>query len=238
MMAVVLAGGKGTRLIPYTAVFPKPLMPLGDMPVIEILLRQLARAGVTKVILAVNHLHHLIRAFCGNGSSFGLDIEYCLEDQPMGTAGPLTLMRDRLEDEFIVTNGDLLTDFDMAAMISRHRERNSDASMAVFERQISIEFGLIETDDDMRLTGYSEKPVWPHLVSMGLYMFSRKAVEPYLGVKSYLDMPELMKSLTADGVGVDCIRQNCSWLDIGHPADYARAQTLFSDRRDLFLGTV
>lgn len=238
MMAVVLAGGKGTRLMPYTAVFPKPLMPLGDMPVIEILLRQLARAGVTRVILAVNHLHHLIRAFCGNGSSFGLDIEYCLEDEPMGTAGPLKLMRDCLDDEFIVTNGDLLTDFDMAAMISRHRERDSSASMAVFERQISIDFGLIETDEAMRLTGYREKPVWPHLVSMGLYMFSRDAVEPHLKDNTYLDMPDLMKMLIASGISVDCIRQTCSWLDIGHPDDYAKAQSIFRDRRELFLGTV
>lgn len=238
MMAVVLAGGKGTRLMPYTAVFPKPLMPLGDMPVIEILLRQLARAGVTKVILAVNHLHHLIRAFCGNGSSFGLEIEYCLEDKPMGTAGPLTLVRDRLAEEFIVANGDLLTDFNMAAMIERHKKRNSGASMAVVQRQISIEFGLIETDEDMQLIGYREKPVWPHLVSMGLYMFSRDAVAPYLGNKSYLDMPELMRSLAADGVGVDCIRQDCSWLDIGQPADYAKAQTLFSDSREMYLGPV
>lgn len=237
MMAVVLAGGKGTRLMPYTAVLPKPLMPLGDMPVIEVLLRQLARAGVTKVILAVNHLHHLIRAVCGNGNSYGLEIEYCLEDEPMGTAGPLILMRDQLEEEFLVTNGDLLTNFDIAAMIAGHRERNSRVSMAVFERQISIDFGLIETDEDMRLTNYHEKPVWPHLVSMGLYMFSREVVQPYLGTKSYLNMPELMTALTAAGVEVDCVRQDCSWLDIGQPADYAKAQALFGERRDVFLGT-
>lgn len=236
MMAVVLAGGRGTRLLPYTAVFPKPLVPLGDMPVLELLLRQLARAGVTRVILAVNHLHHLIRAFCGDGSSLGIEIEYCLEDRPLGTAGPLSLMLDSLEEDFIVANGDLLTNFDIDAMIVRHRARRGGASIAVFERQIAIEFGVIETDEEMRLTGYREKPVLTHLVSMGLYMFSRDAVAPHLRVGKHLDMPDLIKALVADGVGVDCIRQNCIWLDIGQPADYARAQALFSEQREVFLG--
>lgn len=236
MMAIVLAGGKGTRLLPYTAVFPKPLVPLGDKPVLEVLLRQLSRAGVTRVVLAVNHLHHLIRAFCGDGEKFGVQIEYCLEDQPMGTAGPLSLMLDKLEDDFIVANGDLLTDFNIASMIDSHLQKGSAASIAVFERQISIEFGLIETDENMRLTGYREKPVWPHLVSMGLYMFSRNAVEKHLRTAEHLDMPDLIKQLVADGVAVDCIRQDCSWLDIGQPADYARAQALFNEHREVFLG--
>jgi NDP-sugar pyrophosphorylase family protein len=237
MKAVVLAGGMGTRLLPYTAVFPKPLMPLGDMPVIEILLRQLARAGVKDVVLAVNHLHHLIRAFCGDGQTFGLNIEYCLEDQPLGTAGPLTLMLDRLGDEFLVANGDLLTNFDIRGMIDHHRGRRSSASMAVYEREISIEFGMIETDAEMRLANYREKPKWSHLVSMGLYMFSRSAVSPHLSKPRRLDMPDLMKALLADGIPVDCVKRDCFWLDIGRPDDYAKAQALFSERRETFLGS-
>lgn len=238
MMAVVLAGGKGTRLQPYTAVFPKPLMPLGDMPVLEILLRRLASVGVTDIILAVNHLHHLIRAFCGDGSAFGLSIDYCLEEQPLGTAGPLGLMADRLEEDFLVVNGDLLTDFDIRAMIDRHRSGLHGASMGVFERRIDIQFGLIETDAGMRLTGYREKPVLTHLVSMGLYMLNRGVVLPHLGAGVRLDMPDLMKALLAAGESVDCIQQNCVWLDIGRPDDYAEAQALFETRRDLFLPVV
>lgn len=235
MIAVLLAGGRGTRLMPYTAVFPKPLMPLGDMPVIELLLRQLRKAGVTRVVLAVNHLHHLIRAFCGDGASFGLEIEYCLEDQPLGTAGPLSLMLDRLGDEFIVANGDLLTNFDIGTMIGRHRASRPGASIAVFERRLKIEFGVIETDDAMRLVGYREKPELSHLVSMGLYMFTREAVAPHLTPGVSLDMPDLMQMMMSSGATVECVKQDCVWLDIGHPADYAEAQALFGTHRETFL---
>jgi NDP-sugar pyrophosphorylase family protein len=235
MMAVVLAGGKGTRLMPYTAVFPKPLMPLGDMPVLEILLRQLADAGVTEVVLAVNHLHHLIRAFCGDGRAFGLRIEYCLEEKPLGTAGPLALMLDSLDDNFIVCNGDLLTNFDIGAMVRRHHQMANAASMAVFERKISIPFGLIEPDSEMRMKAYREKPVLTHLVSMGLYVLNRQAIAPHLEPNVFFDMPDLMKALMESGQTVDCVRQDCVWLDIGQPADYAEAQALFETRCELFL---
>jgi NDP-sugar pyrophosphorylase family protein len=235
MIAVLLAGGRGARLMPYTAVFPKPLMPLGDMPVIELLLRQLRKAGVTRVVLAVNHLHHLIRAFCGDGESFGLEIEYCLEDQPLGTAGPLSLMLDRLGDQFIVANGDLLTNFDIGAMVAGHRASRPGASIAVFERRLKIEFGIIETDDAMRLVGYREKPELHHLVSMGLYVLTREAVAPHLLRGAALDMPDLMMRLRDSGETIECVKQDCVWLDIGHPADYAQAQTLFGTQRDIFL---
>ena len=235
MKAVVLAGGKGTRLLPYTAVMPKPLMPLGDMPVLELLLRQLATAGVRDVILAVNHLHHLIRAFFGDGSAFGVRISYCLESEPLGTAGPLALMLDDLEEDFIVANGDLLTNFDIASMVRSHRRGGNQASMAVFERRIPIEFGLIETDEEMRMSAYREKPVMTHLVSMGLYMLNRSAVEPHLKNPGKLDMPDLMQAIVRSGGSVHCIRQDCIWLDIGHPADYATAQQLFDEQRTLFL---
>ena len=232
MKAVVLAGGKGTRLFPYTAVMPKPLMPLGDMPVLELLLRQLAAAGVRDVILAVNHLHHLIRAFFGDGSAFGVKITYCLEEKPLGTAGPLALVLDRLDGDFIVANGDLLTNFDIGSMAQAHRRDGNVASMAVFERTIPIEFGLIETDAEMRMSAYREKPVMTHLVSMGLYMLNRSAVEPHLGKGEKLDMPDLMRAITGSGGAVNCIRQDCIWLDIGHPVDYATAQQLFEEQRE------
>jgi NDP-sugar pyrophosphorylase family protein len=114
--AVIMAGGKGTRLHPYSALFPKPLMPLGDMPILELLLRQMGQAGITNVVIAVNHLRHLIEAFFGDGSQFGLRIRYCTEDQPLGTAGALGNMIDELDDTFMVSNGDLLTSMDLAAM--------------------------------------------------------------------------------------------------------------------------
>lgn len=235
MKAIVMAGGKGTRLQPYTASFPKPLVPLGDMPVLELLLRQLKLAGVGEVILAVNHLHHLIRAFCGDGTAFGLKIDYVLEDTPLGTAGPMAAVLDRLGEDFIVTNGDLLTNFDIAAMAGQHQEIQAPASIAVFERKLNIDFGLVEVDERMRLSGYREKPSYTHLVSMGLYVLNRDAVAPFLKAGVRLDMPDLMQLLVGAGKPVQCHRQDCVWLDIGRPDDYAAAQTLFETQRDVFL---
>lgn len=237
MQAVIMAGGKGTRLQPFTASFPKPLMPLGDMPVLELLLRQLRNAGVEDVILAVNHLHHLIRAFCGDGSRFGLRIDYSLEDTPLGTAGPIGALLDRMGDNFIVTNGDLLTTFNIETLIRTHAERQSDATLCVYEREVKIDFGLIKVSEDMRLEGYLEKPTSKHLVSMGLYMLNRDAVAPYVSPNTRLDMPDLLLKLLHSGKQVHCHSQSDNfWLDIGRPDDYATAQKLFEEKRELFLG--
>jgi NDP-mannose synthase len=234
MQAIVMAGGKGTRLAPFTATFPKPLVPLGDMPVLEVLLRQLRRAGIDEVILAVNHLHQLIRAFCGDGQAFGLRIDYSLEHEPLGTAGPIAALLDRVGETFVVANGDLLTSFDIAAMIAAHRNARADASVAIYQREIKVDFGLVETDAAMRLTGYREKPSYTHLVSMGLYVLEREAVRPCLQLARRFDMPDLMQALLAAGRTVQCHAQDCVWLDIGRPEDYAEAQVLFEQNRDLF----
>lgn len=230
-----MAGGKGTRLRPFTASFPKPLVPLGDLPVLELLLRQLKGAGVRDVILSVNHLHHLIRAFCEDGSKFGLKIDYVLEDEPLGTAGALAYALDKLSDDFIVANGDLLTNFNIAKMVEEHRRQPTAASIAVFKRSTRIEFGLVEVDASMRLTGYREKPTYSHLVSMGLYVLNRASVCPHLVPGKFLDMPQLMQTLVEAGNSVICRSQDCLWLDIGRPEDYATAQELFEQKRELFL---
>ena len=235
MQLVVMAGGRGTRLGPYTATFPKPLMPIGDMPVLELLLRQLKIAGVTEVILAVNHLHHLLRAFFGEGERLGLKISYSLEDTPLGTAGPIGAVLPQLNDTFFVANGDLLTTLDFAAMLAAHRAARADATVASFRRTIKSKFGILDTDEAMRLTGYREKPVQTHLVSMGLYVLRRDAVAPHLSPGIKLDMPDLMRALLADGRHVLCHAPECFWLDIGRPDDYTEAQQIFARDRALFL---
>lgn len=235
MQAVIMAGGRGTRLGPYTATFPKPLVPLGDMPILEVLLRQLRAAGVSDVILAVNHLHHLLRAFFGNGERWGMKISYSLEDTPLGTAGPLGAMLDQLEDRFFVTNGDLLTTLDFKVMMETHDRAGADASIGSFRREMKSEFGVLQTDDAMRMTGYLEKPVQTHLVSMGLYVMRRDAVAPYVVAGQKLDMPDLMRAMVADGLLVHCHAPDCTWLDIGRPEDYAVAQDLFDRDKSVFL---
>jgi NDP-sugar pyrophosphorylase family protein len=233
--AVIMAGGKGTRLHPYSALLPKPLMPLGDMPILELLLRQMQRAGITEVLVAVNHLRHLIEAFFGDGRQFGLNIRYISEDKPLGTAGALGNMLEELDETFMVTNGDLLTSMDLAAMARRHRETGADASIGVFQRENKIDFGLIEFDANNRLSAYREKPKTLYYVSMGVYILQREAVRPIIKPNEYLDMPSLLLALRAADHDVRCFHDDGLWLDIGRPDDFAQAQVIFEQHRDWFL---
>lgn len=235
MKAIVMAGGKGSRLHPYSATLPKPLMPLGDMPVLELLLRQLRRAGVDEVILAVNHLRHLIEAFFGDGSRFGIPIRYSLEDTPLGTAGPIGSVLDQLGEHFLLLNGDLLTSFDFQEMTRAHLAANSDVMIGVFERELTVEFGLIEVDAQMRMVDYREKPSSKQLISMGIYAIRAAAVRGFVSPGERLDMPQLVLAMMRAGRDVRCHRQDCVWLDIGRPEDFARAQKMIETGMDVFL---
>ena len=234
--AVIMAGGKGTRLYPYSALLPKPLMPLGDMPVLELLLRQMKNAGVTDVILAVNHLRHLIEAFFGDGSKIGLNIQYSNEDSPRGTAGALGDMLDLLDEHFFVANGDLLTTMDLKSMVRQHLDTGSDATVGVSQRENKIDFGLIEFDEQKRLSAYREKPTSLYYVSMGLYVLRREAIRHHVAAGEYLDMPSLLQMMKGIRPNVRCCHTECVWLDIGRPDDFATAQAMFESDRTLFLG--
>lgn len=236
LQAVVLAGGKGERLYPYSATLPKPLMPLGEMPVLEVLLRQLRRHGVTDIVLAVSHLGHLIEAYFGDGRQLGVRLSYSIEEHPLGTAGPIGVVLDRMDDDFIVANGDLLTTMDVAAMMAAHKRSGADATIGVHEKEWKIDFGLIDADPDMRFRDYREKPAQRHLVSMGIYVLKREAVRNVLGADERLDMPDLMLRLRDGGRNVRCHLADCYWLDIGRPDDFALAQQVFAAERSRFLG--
>lgn len=230
---VILAGGKGTRLRPLTAVFPKPLVPLGNKPVIEILLRRLAASGLTDVTLCLGYLGELIQAVCGDGSKFGLKIDYVREEAPMGTAGPLSMIQN-LSDPFVVMNGDLLTTLDFRRMLDFHREQNADFTIGAFPREVKIDFGVLEFDDTHAFTGYREKPTYRFEVSMGVNIIGRNALK-LITPGQYLDMPDLVLKTHRAGGAVKCYRQNCRWLDIGRMDDYAQAQDEFSQNETAFL---
>ncbi len=233
--AVILAGGRGTRLRPYTTVIPKPLMPVGEYPILEILLRQLTHAGIREVFLAVGHMGHLLQAFFQDGQRFGLDITYSFEEAPLGTAGPIALLADRLEDDFLVLNGDLLTTLDYLKLLAAHRSTSAAATIAVCVREVPIDFGVIEMDDRAALTRYIEKPVYRFDVSMGVNVFNMLAVRPFLRAGEYLDIPTLMTRLRESGRLVHCFRDECYWLDIGRVDDYQAAVEIFESRRREFL---
>lgn len=235
MQALILAGGKGARLRPYTTVLPKPLMPVGDYPILEIILRQLKHAGVTDVILAVGYMSQLFQAFFQDGSRYGLRISYSFEDAPLGTAGPIALAMGQLEDDFLIMNGDLLTTLDYGSLFAFHRTRKAAATIGLHRREVKIDFGVIECDAHNRLVGYTEKPVWNFTVSMGINALNKAAVLPYLKPGEYLDLPDLMLRLNREGQPVLCYQEPCSWLDVGRLDDYQAATDAFLARKHEFL---
>ena len=222
MKAVILAGGKGTRLKPYTTVFPKPLMPIGDKPILEIVVRQLKSHGVDEVLMAVGHLAELIMAFFNDGSKYGIKIKYSREDQPLGTAGPLALMKEDLYETFLMMNGDVLSTIDYSDLVNYHKRNESVATIALKKRDVKIDFGIVELDDSNTMKDYIEKPTIDYLVSMGVYVFDPKVLE-YIIPNEYFDFPDLIRKLISNGETVKGYVYDGYWLDIGRPDDYERA---------------
>ena len=233
MHAVILAGGKGTRLKPYTTVLPKPLMPIGDIPIMEVVLRQLRSAGIKDVTIAVGYLSELLQAFFGDGKRLGLNIHYSLEEEPLGTCGPLKLIKN-LPDNFLVMNGDVLTTLQYKDLIDFHLKQNALVTIAGFNRQVNVDFGVIETDAGGWIQNYIEKPKLDYRVSMGVYVFRAEALN-YVPDGKYFDFPDLIKILINNNKKVACYDFNGYWLDIGRPDDYAVAIEEFEQRRNEFL---
>jgi NDP-sugar pyrophosphorylase family protein len=234
--AVILAGGLGTRLRPYTTILPKPLMPVGDRPILDIVIRQLARARFERVTIATGYLAELIEAFFGDGSRLGLPIDYFREDDPLGTVGALSLI-EGLDEDFVVMNGDVLTDLDYRALLDGHRAGGQAATVAARRREVQISLGVMhfaDQHDADRVTGYSEKPTFDFEVSMGVYCFAPRAIK-LIEPGERLDFPDLVLRLITAGESVKAWRSDGYWLDIGRPDDYEQAQDEFEARRHQFL---
>lgn len=236
--AIILAGGKGTRLKPYTAVFPKPLVPLGDMPVLEVVLRQLKYYGFERVTLAVGHLAELIQAYFGNGQKLGIELRYVFEEQPLGTAGPLALIED-LPEHVLVMNGDLVTDLNFALLLEAHQKAHAEtgtlATMAVYQRTTQIDFGVIDFDpENGHVKGFREKPTLKHPVSMGINVFSREVL-PYIPAGQFFGLDHLMAALLSAGETIEAYPFEGYWLDIGRHGDYHNAMADFELMQDRLL---
>ncbi len=236
LTAVVLAGGQGTRLRPYTISFPKPLVPVGHHPILEILIRQLARDGFTNLIIAVGHLSELIEAYFGDGSRWGVSITYAHEDQPLGTAGPLRNIASQLPSEFLVVNGDVLSDLDYAAFLNSHKTHPDKPSLTIStqQRTLSSEYGVLATDEDSHVTDYLEKPSYFLRVSEGVYAFSHDALK-WIPDNERFDFPELVLALILAQETIIARPHEGLWLDIGRPEDYERAQELVAEQPERFL---
>jgi NDP-sugar pyrophosphorylase family protein len=234
MKAVILAGGRGTRLAPYTKILPKPLMPIGDMPILEVLLRQMRRSGVDEVILTVGHLAELLKSFFKGGEKLGLKISYSLEDRPLGTAGPLSLVGG-LDQTFVVANGDVLTTLDIRTLVDFHKQHKAIATIASHVRNVRINYGVILPNESNEIVGYIEKPNYEYIVSMGIYIFEPSILD-YIPHNEYLDLPDLVLNLLDAGEHVMTYPYDGYWMDLGRVSDYEKAIEEFDEIGPQILG--
>lgn len=234
MRAIILAGGKGVRLKPYTAVLPKPLVPIGDeMPILEIVIRQLKKYGFDHITITVNHLSHIIMAFFGNGERWGVSIDYSLEEIPLGTIGPLSLISD-LPENFLLMNGDLFTDLDYSSLFHVHLENKNELTVAAYTRKQKIDFGVLESNQNNNVTGFTEKPEYIFNVSMGIYILN-KSVFNYIPKGKPYGFDNLMIDGIAKGLKIQTYPYSGYWLDIGRPDDYEQANKDFANMRSKIL---
>lgn len=231
--AVILAGGKGTRLHPFTFAFPKPLVPIGELPIIDIVMRQLQAAGVRRVTLAVGHLAELITAYFNSRTYEGLTIDFSREETPLGTAGPLALIRD-LDEPFFVLNGDLLTSLDYRDLARHHAKEKALITIASYTKSHRVDLGILDVNEQGELLAYREKPTYDYRVSMGIYVFDPDALR-FLKRGECCHLPEFISGILRDGQRLCVYPFEGYWLDIGRPEDYAQAVEEFENMKPLLL---
>jgi NDP-sugar pyrophosphorylase family protein len=229
--AIILAGGKGTRLKPYTISLPKPLVPIGDMPILEIIIRQLTKNGFDHITITVNHMAEIIRAFCGDGSKWGTHIDYSLEDKPLSTMGPLKLIND-LPENFLVMNGDVLTDLNFEVFYNEHVKEQNIFTISAYSRDQKVDYGVLEVGSDHKLDNFVEKPTTRYIVSTGVYMANKKILD-YIPENQLYGFDHLMLDLIKFQHPATVKVHSGYWLDIGRPDDYEKACTDFEENKIL-----
>lgn len=237
MKAVIQCGGKGTRLRPHTSILPKPLMPIGARPVLELVLKWLRRNGIKDVFITTGYLGHLIRSVCGDGDQWNMRISYTQEPEPLGTIGPLSLLRERLDEPFLVLNGDVLTDLNLNQFVSSHRRHQPAVTIATATRCTKMDFGVID-ESKSRVTAFREKPELSHLVSMGIYCMEPAVLERIpSGVPFGFD--DLMFQMLEEKATVHVFKHSGVWLDIGRVDDFLKAQDIpWDEQSPAFAGSV
>lgn len=231
--AIILAGGKGTRLLPYSTILPKPLMPVDDMPILEVVIRQLKYHGFKQITFSVGYLAELIEAFFGNGEKWGIKIDYSREAKPLGTAGPLALIKN-LNKPFLVMNGDLLTTLNYTDFMKAHNRLKVMATVGLYQRSVKIDLGIIKTNEKHIVTEYIEKPTLNYDISSGIYAFNPEVIK-YIPKNQRFDLPDLVRLLIRNNKVVTAYKFKGYWLDIGRVDDYAQAVEIFCKYRRRFL---
>lgn len=219
--AIILAGGKGARLKPYTTVLPKPLMPVGDYSILEVIIRQLKFFGFKHITLAVNHQAEIIKAFFGDGSNWGLKIDYSFEAKPLSTAAPLCLIPN-LPENFLFMNGDILSDINYAEFLRCHIKAQNKITISAYMRESMADYGVLDINEDSKLVGFREKPITQYLVSMGIYAVNRSILD-YIPKDTKFGLDDLMYELLRTKQIVNVIPYDGYWMDIGRSDDYMTA---------------
>ncbi len=230
--AVILAGGKGSRLRPYTTILPKPLIPIGEFPIAEIIIRQLKFYGITDIVISTGHLAELIEAYFADGKRWGVSIRYVREDEPLGTAGALKAI-PKLKDNFLVINGDTLTDLNFRSLFDFHKKRKGLATIAVKKCVTQNDFGVITFNKNLLMTDYVEKPKAESFLSLGINVLNKQCTE-FVRSKEILGMPELMLRIKQNNQSVYCFEMNDMWFDLGRMVDLQAAQDVFEKNKTQF----
>lgn len=234
MRAIILAGGEGTRLRPYTYTLPKPLMPIGgEIPILGIILSQLKKKNFDKVTITVNYLAKLIQAFFGDGEDWGLKIDYSLEKKPLGTVGPITLIED-LPETFLVMNGDILTNINYEEFYKWHKEHDNDFSVATFKRMAQNDSGVLQFDENQNIFDFKEKPIQYNYTSMGIYILNKSVID-LLPKNEKIGFDQLILNAIRDKIKIKAYLHDSFWLDIGSNSDYEKANDYFLENRKEFL---
>ena len=235
MDAVVLAGGKGTRLAPYNTVFPKPLVPLGNQPILDIIIHQLAYHGFDRIVVSVGYLAELIEAYFQTSSPKigNTQIVFVREKEPLGTVGSLALVPD-LKESFLVINGDTVTTLNYAKLMQYHKEHGERLSIAMHRRKVKLDLGVMEVNDRFELQSFQEKPTLTYRVSMGIYVYEPEIVK-YITPGEYVDFPEVVSHMLRDGKKIVGYPSDDYWLDLGSHADYKKAQDEFEEMKSQLL---
>ena len=236
MKAVILSGGRGTRLSPFTMVIPKPLVPIGHKPILDIIIRQLINADFTDITLTLGYLAEIIQAYFQSVEDLSSKktINYIRESKPLGTAGSLGLLDSTFKESFLVMNGDILTSLSYKDLYKYHCENKGMLTIATHNKKIKIDLGVIETDDQNQVKNYIEKPEESFNVSMGIYVYKPEVLS-FIKKNEYLDFPDLVLRLLENGEKVVTFPNNSFWMDIGRPEDYAIAQEKFAQMKNIFL---
>ena len=231
MKAVILAGGKGTRLRPYTTNFPKPLMPIGDRPILEIVIKRLKEYNIEDIIITTGHLGELIKAFFSHGEKYGVNIKYSKEEKPLGTAGPLNLIKKELTETFLIMNGDILCDINFKKFLSFHKKNNNIATIALSKRKVNIDFGVVNiSKKNKSFINWKEKPTIEYYVSTGIYILENTALK-FLPEGGFFNIPDFIENINKENKKISGYIHEGYWLDIGRPDDYEKA---CKDYKDIF----